>query len=54
MSAEPSPDPGDGPAWFPLPEDLASLSEAEIAHLAAGIWEAFVGLHADDAEAEEG
>ena len=53
MSAEPSPDPGDGPAWLPLPDDLASLSEEEIARLAAGIWEALVGLPPDEAEADE-
>ncbi len=52
MSAEPPAEPGEEPAFFPLPEDLESLSDEEIARLAAGIWEAFVGPQADQPEPE--
>lgn len=53
MTAEPPAEPGDGPSWFPLPEDLESLSDEEIARLAAGIWAEFVGPRPDEPDADE-
>lgn len=53
MSAGPPAEPGDEPAFFPLPEDLASLSDEEIARLAAGIWAEFVGPQPDEPEPED-
>lgn len=54
MSAEPPAAPDEEPSFFPLPEDLASLSDEEIARLAAGIWEAFVGPRPDEPDPEDG
>lgn len=42
MTADRSAEPADDPTWFALPDDLDSLSDEEIARLAAGIWAAFV------------
>jgi hypothetical protein len=54
VTAEPPDLPDGEPSFFPLPDDLGSLSDEEVARLAAGIWAEFVGPRPDEPEAGPG
>ncbi len=47
MSADPD-DPDEPPLTHPLPDELAGLTDAEVARLAAAIWARVVGTDAGD------